>query len=98
MAQIVFKGIDVSSIFRIILDESDEKVTSYRISRGSPLLGKTIGELNLEKTYGLFLMGIRRGNTWYFSPEDTLRLLEGDVLIIRGSKVAVDKFLSGKRS
>ncbi|RLI74603.1 hypothetical protein DRP04_14515 [Archaeoglobales archaeon] len=94
LAQIVLKGIDVSSLFRIILDESDEKIISYIISDGSGLVGKTIEQINLEKTYGLFLMGIRRGKTWYFSPEDTMKLLPNDVLIIRGAQASIKKFLA----
>ncbi len=94
LAQIVLKGIDVSSLFRIILDESDEKIISYIINNKSKLVGKTIEMVNLEKTYGLFLMGIRRGKTWYFSPEDTMKLLPDDVLIIRGTRTSIQKFLS----
>ena len=93
LARIVLKGVDVSHIFKIILDESDEKILSYRVRADSKLSGKTIEELNLEENYGLFLMGIRREKTWYFSPEDTLKLMPDDVLILRGSEVAMDKFI-----
>ncbi|MEX0568446.1 MAG: potassium channel family protein [Candidatus Njordarchaeota archaeon] len=94
LSQIVLKGIDVSPIFQIILDESDEKLISLEIASGSPMAGKTIGEIDFEKNFGLFLLGIRRGKTWYFSPEDTAKLYPGDVLILRGSKSALEKFLS----
>ncbi len=93
LSQIVLKGIDVSPLFKIILDESDEKVASCVVSAGSRIAGKTIGELDLEKTYGIFLLGMRRGRTWYFSPEDTMRIAPGDVIIIRGSYVSVSRFL-----
>ncbi len=94
LSQIVLKGIDVSPIFQIILDESDEKLISLEVASGSPMAGKTIGEIDFEKNFGLFLLGIRRGKTWYFSPEDTAKLYPGDVLILRGSKSALEKFLS----
>lgn len=94
LAQIVLKGIDVSSIFRIILDKSDEKIISYEVAPDSTIAGKTIGELDFEKNYGLFLLGIRREKIWYFSPEDTTKLYLGDVLILRGAESALEKFLS----
>ncbi|GEM_PF-4773858 len=92
LAQIVKKGIEVSSFFRIIFDVADEKIISFKVKESSKLVGKTLEELNVEENFGVFLLGIRRGITWYFSFEDKMRLETGDVLILRGPAAAIEKF------
>ncbi len=92
LAQIVKKGIEVSSFFRIIFDVADEKIISFKVKESSRLVGKTLEELNVEENFGVFLLGIRRGITWYFSFEDKMRLETGDVLILRGPAAAIEKF------
>ncbi len=93
LAQIVKKGIEVSSFFRIIFDVADEKIISFKVKESSKLVGKTLEELNVEENFGVFLFGIRRGITWYFSFEDKMRLETGDVLILRGPAAAIEKFV-----
>lgn len=98
LAQIVLSGIDVTQIFKIIFDRADEKILSLVVESDYWIAGKTVQQVDLEEQYGLFLLGIRRGKTWYFNPEDTMVIMPGDVLIIRGSLVAVNKFLDEIRS
>jgi len=93
LAQIVKKGIDVSSFFKIIFDVADEKIISFEIKDSSKLVGMCLEELNIEEKFGVFLLGIRRGMTWYFSLEDKMQLEAGDVLILRGPAAAIHKFI-----
>lgn len=97
LIRIVEKGIDVSSFFRIVFDVADEKISLFCVEEGSKLVGRTLGELNIEDNFGVFLLGIRRGFLWYFSPKDDMKLEIGDILVLRGSAASIEKFIETYR-
>ncbi|MCR8453824.1 MAG: hypothetical protein NDP13_02410 [Crenarchaeota archaeon] len=97
LTRIVEKGIDVSSFFKIIFSAADEKISLFHVEEGSKLAGKTLGELNVEENFGVFLLGIRRDIVWYFNPKDDMQLKVGDMLILRGSAASIEKFIETYR-
>jgi uncharacterized protein with PhoU and TrkA domain len=54
------------------------------VVKGSPIVGRSLGELGLDVNMGVFVLAIRRGAKIIIDPEDSETIFEGDILIVRG--------------
>ena len=71
-----------------ILEElvlSDELMIT-ELEAPQEFLNKNLIELNLRKNYGVNVVAIKRGNRWEAPPNPEEPILEGDVLLLIGSK------------
>jgi len=64
------------------------------IAASKRLAGKSLGELNLRARFGITLAVIKRGKEVNASPGADDVIQEGDVLVIIGDNVSLEKFES----
>jgi len=62
----------------------DVEMTSVRIGEGSPLAGRTLGETEMRKKYGVTLLALRRGDETVSNPGVDMRFKAGDLLFLVG--------------
>jgi di/tricarboxylate transporter len=73
-------------------DELDEEfdirpyLTEVLILRNSPLAGKTLAKSGLGRDLDLTVLRVVRDKQRYLAPQASLRLEEGDVLLVKGSR------------
>lgn len=95
MAELVLEGKEMHPVIKSALKESDETVVRAQVSKGSVLVGQTIGELKIRTQTGAQLIAIRRDeggrSRWIFSPKKDTVVMENDVLIGVGPKQACEK-------
>ncbi|MBU7004852.1 MAG: potassium channel protein [Theionarchaea archaeon] len=85
IAELLQRGIEIHPIVFEALEQAEEKVARSRVSEGSELIGKSLGEADLESKVGMMVIAIRReGGGWIWGPEDEVVVNQGDVLIARG--------------
>jgi CPA2 family monovalent cation:H+ antiporter-2 len=65
-----------------------ERLASYRLDPGLPILGKRLGDLGLEDA-GVFVAAVRRRGIKGTDPTPDTRLDAGDILILRGTPEAL---------
>jgi len=68
-----------------LADRFQQSITAYdlknlRVSKRSPVLGKTLRALSLREHYGTVVVGIERGSDRILNPDPLQPLAEGDVL------------------
>ncbi|WP_457574452.1 cation:proton antiporter domain-containing protein [Desulfolithobacter sp.] len=63
----------------------DVEVSSMRIEQGSPMVGKSLVELELRKKFGVTVLAVRRGTQTFPNPEVDMPLYADDVLYLMGS-------------
>lgn len=85
IADIVLRDIELHPIFMLAVRESDEVITRIPVMDCSPIVGKTLGELNLETETGIHVMAVKRGTRWIYRPSARTKIKSDDVLIARGS-------------
>ncbi len=68
------------------LDLPELRIETVRVPAGSPVVGKSLGELNIRAQCGVTLVAIGRGNAVIPSPAGSDRLAEGDTLYMLGSR------------
>lgn len=64
---------------------SDVEIETFRIDPHSPLVGKTLGQLNLRREYGVTVMLISRGKETITNLDSNTRVLANDVIVIVGT-------------
>ncbi len=72
---------------------ADFNITCLRIQTDSRrIVGKTLQELSLRATYGLNVLGIKRGDTMLeqITPQEILK--QGDIVYLQGDKQHIAAF------
>ncbi|WP_321420812.1 TrkA C-terminal domain-containing protein [uncultured Methanomethylovorans sp.] len=85
IADIVLRNIELHPIVTIAVRQSDEVIIRITVASCSPIVGKTFGQLKLETETGVYVMAVKRGDKWLYSPKKNTQIQVGDILIARGS-------------
>ena len=100
IAKVVLEDIGLPDAMRATLPEAVETIVRAKIADDSPLVGITLGEINLETETGVRVIAIRRDGGWIFNPDRDTRLAVRDVVLLRGPEASVATVyedVSGKR-
>lgn len=92
IAAIVTRGIGVHPIVGAIFEKVEERLMKATVKEDSVITGKQICDLDLAARMGVDIIAIRRNKDWIIDPEDTERVLSGDILITRGAPVGSKEF------
>lgn len=94
IATIVTRGIGIHQIVSEVFEKVEERLIRAKVSRGSILMTKKLGELDLVARMGVDVIAICRDRHWIIDPEHTESLRKGDVLVARGAPAGVKEFKS----
>ncbi len=79
------------SLYRKSLSVSDLKfqlpdveISALKVAERSPLVGKSIAEINLRKTFGVTVLAIRRNSQILSNPHADTQFLSDDTLVVLG--------------
>lgn len=92
IAAIVTQDIGVHPIVTEIFERVEERLTRAKIEEKSAIAGKQVGELDLAARMGVDIIAIRRNKEWILNPKETEKILQGDILITRGTSAGIKKF------
>jgi CPA2 family monovalent cation:H+ antiporter-2 len=62
----------------------DIEITTLRIDETSPLVGKTLGETEMRKRYGVTILAVRRNGTTISNPNVNLTFAANDIVFMLG--------------
>jgi len=91
IADIVLKDIGIHPIVRKAFEQVEERLARVIVKPDSILVNKKLGDLELAAKIGVDVIAIRRHREWIIDPEDGEKILDGDVLIVRGAPHGVDE-------
>ncbi|MBI5206922.1 MAG: cation:proton antiporter [Candidatus Firestonebacteria bacterium] len=75
---------DTSSFSHLKLHIPDTEISMIHINEDSPIIGKSLAEIDLRKEYGVTLLAIYRGIEMLSNPDGTMKLSGDDILFIFG--------------
>jgi uncharacterized protein with PhoU and TrkA domain len=84
IAKVVLEEVGLPDEMRAALPEALETVVRAELADDSPLVGETLGGLNLETDTGVRVLAIRRAGDWLLNPGAETPLQAGDVGLFRG--------------
>lgn len=89
----VLRDIEMHPIIGMAVRESDEIIIKIEVSPCSPIIGKSFKELRLETETGIYVLAIKRDNRWIYNVTGSIKVLENDILIGRGSRVGEEALI-----
>ena len=89
MMRLLFKEPTTLADLQITL--SDVVVETIRVGHHAPIEGKTLGESELRKTYGLTAILIKRGGETITQLDGQTRFLQGDAVVLVGTQEKISK-------
>jgi uncharacterized protein with PhoU and TrkA domain len=92
IAAIVTRNIGIHPIIGEIFEKVEERLMKATVKEGSVIAGKRIDDLDLAARMGVDIIAIRRNKDWILDPEETERVLLGDILITRGAPMGIKEF------
>lgn len=98
IVDVVLRGVELHPVFARAIAEADERIAKVDVSLRSPLINKTLGNLNLWATIGAYVLTIKRGKRYIFDPSMKVRIKAGDSLVVRGSHYGVEKLKRAARA
>ncbi len=91
IAEVVLRDIDLHPILKEAIEHSDEIIKPIKIKKGSNFSNKTIRELKVETVTGLLIIAIKRDGSYIYGPDADQKLLDNDILIVRGAEAGLQK-------
>jgi len=82
----VLRNVPLHPVFGQAVRDSAEIIGSATVRDESELVGKDVGDLELEANTGMVVLAIRREREWLFDPAPGTRIDAGDVLVARGPR------------
>ncbi len=98
MAQLVQKG-SIPDYMKDILSETDKRVMTFDVKKGSALANKSVGKSVVRSRTGANIISVRRGEEWIFSIDKETVLKAGDMVVVVGNKESeslLKKFADGR--
>jgi uncharacterized protein with PhoU and TrkA domain len=92
IAEVVIRGAGPHPILQMVIEDAEETVERVIISKGSPIIGKTLKEARIAEETGMWILVIRRGNRW-MRPKPSTTIQVGDVIIASGYAEGEEDFL-----
>jgi len=92
IADVVLRDFERNPIVSLSLRDSKITITSVKVSPGSPLIGKSLGEIKLATKSGMWVIAIRRDKKYVYGPNEHTIIGEEDLLIARGPKEGTVQF------
>ncbi|MDL2246816.1 potassium channel family protein [Methanobrevibacter sp. OttesenSCG-928-K11] len=99
LADLVITGFKPHPVFKMVMEESDKMLLRVLVESGSDLCDNSLGELLLVNRTGMRVIAIRRNDSWIYGPNRDTVILEGDVLLAKGTETGADllkKLASGE--
>jgi uncharacterized protein with PhoU and TrkA domain len=101
MVDLLEMGPPRTPFISFILKDAEEKIRLLTLTDRSDMRGRTVEDLSVEAETGMRIIAVKRGIRWMYDPEETIKLKEGDVLIVRGTEDGfqrLKRFASGEEN
>ncbi|MDW8048294.1 MAG: TrkA C-terminal domain-containing protein [Nitrososphaerota archaeon] len=92
IATIVLRDIRIHPIVREAFERVEEQLCCIKVAPSSVMVGKNLGELDLEPRLGINVIAIQRSNRWIINPEAREIIKEDDLIICRGTSKGLNEF------
>jgi CPA2 family monovalent cation:H+ antiporter-2 len=92
----MFRSISMASasLSDLKLQLQDVNISAFRIAQGSPLIGKTLAQIELRKRYAVSVVAIRRESQILSNPGADTSLHSNDVLFVLGSSEKISEAIN----
>ena len=91
IAKVVLEDIGLPAELRTALPAAIETLVRAAVAPDSPVVGRTLEEIDMESLTGVRVIAIRRGEDWRLNPGPESVLEAEDVVLLRGPDPGIDE-------
>ncbi|KYH37726.1 MAG: potassium channel protein [Candidatus Bathyarchaeota archaeon B24] len=91
VARMVLRGLRLHPKLREGLMEAEESVDIIKVHDGSVFEGLTIEEALMISGVGFNVIAIKSGDRWIINPDESHRIMRGEILVVRGTREALER-------
>lgn len=91
IAEVVLRGDEPHRILTMVIQDAEETVERAVVSENSQVAGKSIKDAEIADETGMWVLVIRRGNSW-IRPKPSTIIFPGDVIIASGYSEGEEDF------
>ena len=91
LIDIAIRDVGVHPIIRMAFTRKEMRTMRYEVEPGSKLDGKKLEELDIDPKSDCRTIAVRRKSEWFLDPRPTMKINEGDVLIVEGRNETMNK-------
>lgn len=84
IATLVIKGVKKHPILKKALPSEETETHKIKIKKESLIIGKTLGEIDINELTGMRLMAIKKKNEWHYMPSTATTIKANDILLLTG--------------
>lgn len=81
-----------TSLFELKLNLSNAEFVSLRVKEGSPVIGKTLSEIQLRRKFGITLLAVQRVARIFSNPGGDMRIWANDIIVLFGPNDKIREF------
>ncbi len=93
IADVILRGVDLHPVFVQALEDADERIARVGVAEDSSFTGHKLGELELWKRKGVYVLVLRKGDRYILNPSRETTVSSGDRMILRGSVKGVNELI-----
>ncbi len=94
IADMVLRDVEMHPVLQQAIHESDSMITKVSIAGTSSLVGRTLGELELETETGMRVLAVKRRGRWKTGVDGAFKLEADDLMVASGPLSAEEEFLA----
>ena len=91
LIDIAIRDIGVHPIIQMAFSRKEMRTMRYEVEPGSKLDGKKLEALDIDPKSECRTIAVRRKSEWFLDPRPTMKIIEGDVLIVEGRNETMNK-------
>ncbi len=84
IASLVTKGVKRHPIIKKALPREETEPYKITVKKGSPIIGKRLGELDIGELTGMQLLALKKKSGWLHMPEPSTVIETNDILLLSG--------------
>lgn len=91
LIDIAIRDVGVHPIIQMAFTRKEMRTMRYEVEPESKLDSNKIEELGIDPNSECRIIAVRRKNEWFLDPRPTMKIKEGDVLIVEGRNESINK-------
>jgi len=91
LIDIAIRDVGVHPIIQMAFSRKEMRTMRYEVEPGSKLDEKTLEALDIDPKSECRTIAVRRKSEWFLDPRPTMKISEGDVLIVEGRNEMMNK-------
>lgn len=91
LIDIAIRDVGVHPVIHLAFTRKEMRTLRFEVEPNSKLDGQELQKMDIDSTSGCRAIAVRRKTEWFLDPRPSMKIKEGDVLIVEGRNESMNK-------